>query len=304
MNRTSAVHDTDEACTSRDRFDRSPPPVSCSSPKLFHMMESAAELMMVHRDFQAAFDACNAGLEVLERMGPEDRSEEIKTGFCILGIQALAELNQWRGVSSWVLQHYGEQENVPAKIMQICILLYSKVKQPAVMQQATRDWLRNPRNVQTAGFQLVAELYLLHILLPLGHFEEARELVSGDFGRNTFTEEQRQTALDVVEEKSRQNQEDPINPDETPDSGDGESQPDSNQRSILRKVFRTIFRKCLGTGSDSSLLQKLFLAALLLYMLLFKLDPAFSSSYMWIFKLLQLIKQTWRATFSSCRPLV
>uniref|UniRef100_A0A3B5MJG6 Peroxisomal biogenesis factor 26 n=1 Tax=Xiphophorus couchianus TaxID=32473 RepID=A0A3B5MJG6_9TELE len=309
MNRTFA----DEGHDSRDRFHRSPPPLSCSSPTLFHMLESAAELMMVHCDFQAAFNACNAGLESLARQEPEDRnrSEEIKTGFCILGIQALAELNQWEGVFSWVLQHYGHQDNVPAKIMQMCILLYSKVKQPAVMQQATRVWLRNPQNVQAVGFRLVAELYLLHILVPLGHLDEARELVGGDVGRNTFTEEQRRKALDVVEEISRQNQEGLMSPEGTPDSGAGESQPNSIQRcfagSLFRKVeavFRTFYRKCLRTGSDSSVLQKLFLAAILLYMLLFRLDPALPSSYMWIFKLLQLIKQTWRATFTSSRPLV
>uniref|UniRef100_A0A3B5M845 Peroxisome assembly protein 26 n=1 Tax=Xiphophorus couchianus TaxID=32473 RepID=A0A3B5M845_9TELE len=281
MNRTFA----DEGHDSRDRFHRSPPPLSCSSPTLFHMLESAAELMMVHCDFQAAFNACNAGLESLARQ----ESEEIKTGFCILGIQALAELNQWEGVFSWVLQHYGHQDNVPAKIMQMCILLYSKVKQPAVMQQATRVWLRNPQNVQAVGFRLVAELYLLHILVPLGHLDEARELVGGDVGRNTFTEEQRRKALDVVEEISRQNQEGLMSPEGTPDSGAGESQPNS-----IQTVFRTFYRKCLRTGSDSSVLQKLFLAAILLYMLLFRLDPALPSSYMWIFKLLQLIKQTWR----------
>uniref|UniRef100_A0A3B3YVN5 Peroxisome assembly protein 26 n=1 Tax=Poecilia mexicana TaxID=48701 RepID=A0A3B3YVN5_9TELE len=289
----------------RSRFN---PPFSCSSPKLFHMLDSAAELMMVQGDFQGAFDACNAGLENLGRLEPEDRSEEIKIGFCILGIQALAELNQWRGAFSWVMQHYGQQENVPAKIMQLCILLYSKVKQPAVMQQATRAWLHNPQNVRAAGFRLVAELYLLHILLPLGQLDEAREFVSGDFGRSTFTEEQRRKALDVVEEKSRQNQEDPINPEETPDPGAGQSQPDSTQRCfagpLLHKVeavFRTFYRKCLRTGSNSSPLQKLLLAAILLYMLLFRLDSAFPSSYMWIVKLLQLIKQTWRAKFTHIR---
>ncbi|PWA30196.1 hypothetical protein CCH79_00014978 [Gambusia affinis] len=308
MNRTIAVHNTDEVYDSRDRFDRSPPPLSCSSPKLFEMLKSASELMMVHGDFQATFDACNAGLEFLGRMEPEDRNrfEEIKLGFCILGIQALAELNQWRGVFSWVLQHYGHEENVPAKLMQI-VLLYSKVKEPAVMQNATRAWLCSPQNDQAAGFRLVAELYLLHILVPLGHLDEARELVSGDIGHNTFTEEQRRKALEVVEERSRQNQEGQINPEETPDSGAGESQPVSTQRSLLRKVeavFRTFYRKCLRTGSESSILQKLFLAIIIFYMLLFKLDPAFPSSYMWTFKLLQLIKQTWRATFTSYRSLV
>lgn len=47
------------------------------------------------------------------------RCAEFKAGFCILGIQALAELNQWPGVLSWVLQQYEHLEEIPAKIMQI-----------------------------------------------------------------------------------------------------------------------------------------------------------------------------------------
>lgn len=47
------------------------------------------------------------------------RCAEFRAGFCILGIQALAELNQWPGVLSWVVQQYEHLEEIPAKIMQI-----------------------------------------------------------------------------------------------------------------------------------------------------------------------------------------
>lgn len=47
------------------------------------------------------------------------RCGDFKAGFCILGIQALAEMNQWQGVFSWVLQQYEHQEKIPAKIMQM-----------------------------------------------------------------------------------------------------------------------------------------------------------------------------------------
>lgn len=46
-----------------------------SSSALFHvfgMLESAAEQMMVHRDFQAAFDTCERGLERIGTMEQED----------------------------------------------------------------------------------------------------------------------------------------------------------------------------------------------------------------------------------------
>lgn len=169
---------------------------------------------MVHKDFQAAFDTCDRGLESLSNMEQEDiRCGELKAGFCILGIQALAELNQWHGVLSWVLQQFEHQEKIPAKIMQMCILLYSKVGEPAVMQDAAHVWLHCPSNSRVTGFRTVAELYLLHVLVPLGHRDEALELIHGEVGSCAFTEDQRQTALDVVEEKERENFEPPVNPE-------------------------------------------------------------------------------------------
>lgn len=47
------------------------------------------------------------------------RCWEYKAGFCTLGIQALAELNQWRAALPWVLEHYEDQDKIPPKIMQL-----------------------------------------------------------------------------------------------------------------------------------------------------------------------------------------
>lgn len=80
------------------------------------------------------------------------------------------------------------------------------------MQEATRVWLHSS-SCKAPGFRTVAELYLLHVLVPLEHLEEARELISGELGLAVFTEDQRQTALDVVEEKARQKEESSLNPD-------------------------------------------------------------------------------------------
>lgn len=64
-----------------------------------------------------------------------------------------------------------------------------------------------PLNSEATGFRTVAELYLLYVLVSLGHKDEAVDLIFGEVGSLAFTEDQRQTALDVVEEKERQNRE-------------------------------------------------------------------------------------------------
>lgn len=76
-----------------------------------------------------------------------------------------------------------------------------------MVQDAARAWLHCPLNSEATGFRTVAELYLLYVLVPLGHKDEAVELIVGEVGGLAFTEDQRRTALDVVEEKERQNRE-------------------------------------------------------------------------------------------------
>lgn len=278
------------------------PPLSSALNQMLNMLDTATEQMMVHRDFQGAFDTCDRGLENLVSMEPpeDNRYGEFKAGFCILGIQALAELNQWHGVLSWIIQHYEPLEKIPAKIMQMCILLYSKVGEPAVMQEAARVWLHCPSNSRVAGFGTVAELYLLHVLVPLGHVEEARELIVGEVGSAAFTEEQRQTALEVVEEKQQQNQEPPLNPGINLNS-ETTAHPVSSQGTVIRKfesMLKFLYRKFTMTGSSSFPLRRVFLAAVLLYMLFIRMDPALPSAFMWISKLLQLLRQMWRAMFA------
>lgn len=87
-----------------------------------------------------------------------------------------------------------------------------------MIQEAARAWLHCPSNSSASGFRTVAELYLLHVLLPLGHSEAAREFIVGEAGIGAFTEHQRQTVLEVLEAKEQQNREPDPNPDSTPDS--------------------------------------------------------------------------------------
>lgn len=79
------------------------------------------------------------------------------------------------------------------------------------MQETARAWLRCPSNCSEAGFRTVAELYLLHVLVPLRCREEAEELILGEVGSSIFTEQQRQTALELLEGKEPQNQNLPLN---------------------------------------------------------------------------------------------
>ncbi|XP_051911562.1 peroxisome assembly protein 26 [Hippocampus zosterae] len=265
-------------------------PLSSTQSKLLDMLEDATEQLMLYKDFDASFHVCERGLESLAHEEEEDVRGELKAGFCIVGIQALAELNRWPGVLSWVRQHYGHQEDIPAKILQMCILLYAKVGEPAAVKEATQVWLRNPSNRGLQGFRTVAELYLLHVLLPLELTDQARELVVGDLGCATFTEEQQQTARDIIEQEEREKKARDVTRDCSlrPENA-------STQGSLLHKVEALLRLTCRRLTSASGFFpfHKLILAALILYMLLLRLDPVLPSSFVWISKLHQLLRQMW-----------
>lgn len=102
------------------------------------------------------------------------------------------------------------------------------------MQEAARLWLHSSSNSRSPGFGTVAELYLLHVLVPLGLTEEARELVVGEVGSVAFTEEQRQTALDVVSEKEQQSEEPPQSPGSSSTSAiSANTEPPKGHKSLL-----------------------------------------------------------------------
>lgn len=73
------------------------------------------------------------------------------------------------------------RELVYSNISFLCfsILLYSKVRDPQVMLEVGSSWLTDQTNKSLPEYGSLLELYLLHVLLPLGRFEGAEELVRG-----------------------------------------------------------------------------------------------------------------------------
>ncbi|KAM9403369.1 peroxisome assembly protein 26-like [Salvelinus alpinus] len=281
---------------------RQSPPLSSNFALTHGLLDSAAEQLIVQKDFQAAFDTCERGLVSLLNAEQEDsRYGELKAALCIVGIQALAELNQWPGVLAWILQHYECPEKISAKIMQMCILLYTKVGEQAMMQEAGNVWLCCPSNGRLVGFGTVAELYLLHILVPLGHMTEARELVFGEVGGIAFTEDQKQTALDIVENKENLSQEQPPSPNPNPSPVvvvAGLNTPQGAGIQKLEALLRLLNRGLSVASGGLFRLRRVFLAAVLLYMLFVRMDPAHPSSFSWISQMLQMLKQMWDAMFA------
>ncbi|XP_051464386.1 peroxisome assembly protein 26 [Apus apus] len=275
-----------------------PPAWSPASAQAASLLEEAADLLVLHRDFAAAVERCEAGCDSLGPGPGAESSAEVKCSLCVVGIQALAEMNRWREVLSWVLQYYHVPEHLPPKVLELCILLYSKVREPQVMLEVGSSWLRDQANKNLLEYGSLLELYLLHVLLPLGQFEGAEELVRGC---DVLDSEQQLAFLGTIRESRCQQTQ-----GEEMHSTDEEQQ-DAATESVLGALSQkllamlTLLRRALRSMSSHFYLlpyKKMLLATFLLYLVVVRLDPASPTSLPFIYKLVQLFRQAWAAVFS------
>ncbi|XP_023781604.1 peroxisome assembly protein 26, partial [Cyanistes caeruleus] len=226
------------------------------------------------------------------------RFAEVKCSLCVVGIQALAEMNRWREVLSWVLQYYHVPEHLPPKVLELCILLYSKVREPQVMLEVGSSWLRACANQSLPEFGALLELYLEQVLLPLGRFEGAEELVQGCAALDS----ERQLAfLGTIRESRRRW----AQREETRSTA--EEQQDPATETVLGALSQklltmlTLLRRAMRSMSNHFYLlpyKKMLLATFLLYLVVVRLDPASPTSLPFIYKLVQLFRQAWAAVLS------
>ncbi|NXI05107.1 PEX26 protein, partial [Pachycephala philippinensis] len=224
---------------------------------------------------------------------------EVKCSLCVVGIQALAEMNRWREVLSWVLQYYHAPEHLPPKVLELCILLYSKVGEPQVMLEVGSSWLRDHGNQSLPEFGSLLELYLVHVLLPLGRFEGAEELVRGCA---VFDSEQQLPFLSTIcQSRSQwaQREETRSAAEEQQDPPFCSCFPGALSQKLLTML--TLLRRALRSMSNHFYLlpyKKMLLATFLLYLVVVRLDPASPTSLPFIYKLVQLFRQAWAAVLS------
>ncbi|NXY20109.1 PEX26 protein, partial [Atrichornis clamosus] len=270
------------------------------------LLEEAADLLVLHRDFAAAVERCEAGCDSLgpgPGPGPErclflTSFAEVKCSLCVVGIQALAEMNRWREVLSWVLQYYQVPEHLPPKVLELCILLYSKVREPQVMLEVGSSWLRDQTSKSLPEYGSLLELYLTHVLLPLGRFEGAEELVRGC---DVFGSEQQLAFLSTIcESRCQWTQQ-----DETRSAAEQQQDPvtETVLGALSQKLLTmlTLLRRALRSMSSHFYLlpyKKMLLATFLLYLVVVRLDPASPTSLPFIYKLVQLFRQAWAAVLS------
>ncbi|XP_037703001.1 peroxisome assembly protein 26 [Choloepus didactylus] len=281
---------------------RSSEPVrtALAPPPAVALLEEAADLLVVHLDFPAALETCErawrglaSGVQAEELAGT---SSEVKCSLCVVGLQALAEMDRWREVLSWVLQYYQVPEKLPPKVLELCVLLYSKMQEPGAVLDVVSAWLRDPDNQGLPEYRALADLHLQRVLLPLGRLSEAEELVGGSAA---FGEEQRLVALQAIHTVRQQQAQEPVGSEEAQklNQAGSFSQKFLSLLLLLRRLWDSAVSHFFSLPFKKSLL-----AALILCLLVVRFDPASPSSLPFIYKLAQIFHRIREAVFPPlCR---
>ncbi|KAJ1166149.1 hypothetical protein NDU88_006558 [Pleurodeles waltl] len=272
-------------------------------------LEEASDLLVVHRDFASALEVCEKGCQAISADPASQgdyRFDDLKTSLCIVGVQALAEMNRWREVLSWLLQYYEVPEKIPMKLLEMCILLHSRVAEPMAMLDVGSSWLRDNANRRLVGYSGVVKLFLLQVLLPLGQFEEAEDLA---LECDVFSEKQQQVLLEAISERRQAwDGHDPQGETKVTNEDGLVPEKDKHFGSASQRLKSLLNFLCRVLGSAGSCilslpLKRIVLAVLILGLLILKVDPAASLSQPFLSSLVWMLRQVWETIAPvSSRP--
>lgn len=257
-----------------------------------HLLEEAADLLVVHLDFHAALETCERAWQSLAEEPVSGTMVEVRRSLCVVGIQALAEMDRWREALSWVLQYYQVPEKLPPKVLELC-----KMKEPGAVLDVASAWLQDPDNQGLPEYGSLARLHVFQLLLPSGRLSEAEELAVGSAA---FSEEQRVEALQAIHTARQQHMQE--------HSDSQEPQKLRQEGSFSHKLLSLLMllRRLWGSVVSHLLSQpfrKGLLAALILCLLILRFDPAAPSSLPFLYQLTQLFRRIQKATLSRLYPL-
>ncbi|XP_047406964.1 peroxisome assembly protein 26 [Sciurus carolinensis] len=274
--------------------------VRVASPAV-HLLEEAADLLVVHLDFRAALETCERAWQSLANDSlteePAGTYLEVKCSLCIVGIQALAEMDRWQEVLSWVLQYYQVPEKLPPKVLELCILLYSKMQEPGAVLDVVSAWLQDPDNQNLTEYGALCELHIQRVLLPLGRLLEAEELVVGSAA---FGEDQRLEVLQAIRTVRQQRKQECSGSQEAPKLNQEGSF--SHKFLSLLMLLRRLW-DCAVSHFLSLSFKRSLLATLILCLLVVRIDPASPSSLPFLYQLAQLFHRIRKAMFARLYQL-
>lgn len=155
-----------------DSFEPIQSPVSSSAT-----LAKAVDLFVMTK-FEKSLQVCCDVIKTAKCEPEQERNNEVIEAAAALGIQALAEMDQWQHTISFIIDVYGAIHLCPARIVQVCILLHAHVEEYLPCHKLVKTWLAHPDNLSSKHCAQVIRVYGEHILLPLGQFGILEDIVN------------------------------------------------------------------------------------------------------------------------------
>ncbi|KAH3787627.1 peroxisome assembly protein 26-like [Dreissena polymorpha] len=134
----------------------------------FESTVDLAKEYLLLRKFKCCHELCLSVISKAKHRGDEKRVQVTIERLCVVCIQALAEMDCWQEVLPMVLNVYESVEKCPVTVIQLCILLHAKVQEFSQCNALASVWLRCEDNSLRPGYERVAALYAIKVMLPRG----------------------------------------------------------------------------------------------------------------------------------------
>ncbi|GFN84536.1 mitochondrial ribosomal protein var1 [Plakobranchus ocellatus] len=173
---------------------------SCDPSEFLHRKRTSGATLakavdlFVMTKFENCLQVCCDVIQVAKDEPEQERNHEVLEAATALGIQALAELDQWHQTVSFITEVYGAIHLCSARIIQVCILLHAHVEEFLPCHKLVQIWLNHPDNLNNKHCAQVIRVYGQHILLPLGQFGVLEEIVNNC---QYFSKEEKAALLEI-----------------------------------------------------------------------------------------------------------
>ncbi|ESO91336.1 hypothetical protein LOTGIDRAFT_228796 [Lottia gigantea] len=182
------------------------------------------------------------------------RLNEIIDTAVILSIQAIAELNKWTEVIPFVRKTYGEIENCPPKVMQICLLLHARVKEYIQCHALAKIWTSCESNHQLVGYRDVVNVYILQIIAPIKSSSHTIKMLNNFKGLSPkdkleLTQKLKECKNVRENERMRNKNSGSINDSNRPEAAHGDDDIDQSYPNPLEETSNNPFDTVIQYGS-------------------------------------------------------
>ncbi|XP_013408271.1 peroxisome assembly protein 26 [Lingula anatina] len=156
----------------------------CSFPTkidIARKLKDAGDLL-IYKRFEDCLDLCQEVVDEVNNLGSGESSSIYRESCCMLAVQAYAELNKWEEVLPYVTALYAGIEGCPARIVQLCILLHSRVQDFTTCSAIASIWLKLPENHKDPLYAAMADTLVQFVLVPQGRWDSIEPFLNTCLG--------------------------------------------------------------------------------------------------------------------------